>query len=174
MSFSRKNEFTVHIPREVFDKVQDDIVWPIVNAFPVKHLIKKIFDTIQAKDFDLEFDTFKEEYAPYADIHFMGSESGKKHLIRINTTRTRLDELPACIIHEILHSMFPQLHDDKYVLDLEFKVMRSITKKQVDKLLHIVFSKIKWHFSHFERRVESIGTIRKSKRNSPTKCSTRI
>lgn len=158
MSFSRKNEFRVTIPQEVYEKVQDDIVFPIVNAMPVKHLIKKIFDTVKAKDFELEFDTFREDQAPYADIHFMGSESGKKHLIRINTTRTRLDELPACIVHEILHSMFPQLHDDRYILDLEFKVMRVITKKQVNKLLQLVFSNIKWHFSHFERRVDSIGT----------------
>jgi len=66
--------------------------------------------------------------------------------------RIRLAELPGVLIHELLHSLFPQL-DEREILGLEFFFTKKAKKWQITKIVNLTAEYCKLDFKFYIKRV---------------------
>jgi len=81
----------------------------------------------------------------------LNDEDDKHDTISIDP-RVRVGELPGVLIHELFHSLFPQLIEPE-VLKLEFWFMKKTNSKQVSKLVSHAFKKCGLKFIKYTKRV---------------------
>jgi len=111
----------------------------IVPKYPLNHILKYI----QSGNVVFRFRNLRPnllgESIPLHD-HETKHEADIVNL----SVHIRVEELPAVIIHECLHLILPEPHAEQLVLQLERRILRTMTQKQINKLLHIVLAHSCW------------------------------
>jgi len=122
-----------------YNRFVDTIIWPVVKDISAKDLIKFIFKYLKET---------KPRIILTGRLHrkTMGVWEDYPDRIYINTKIIYLHELPSVIIHECLHGIFPQLESENKLHILEYKVMKIITLRQINKLYKEVFNG-RWKYS---------------------------
>lgn len=123
-------------------------LWNEVKKYSKKKLITQIFKYLAAKDFRFQIskiDCFGEVF----------SEHGEKDQIALSPTYAVFSDYPAILVHEVLHSIFPQL-EENLILELEFRVMRNLSLKEANKILKYFFQS-NWKFKGPINRKLDIG-----------------
>lgn len=137
-------------PENFYRRIEDNFVWQKIKNYSSKKILRLIFQFLKTGKYTFSLSgisdgafgaNFLEDHANcYPDE------------IVINSAKTHVDELPAVILHEILHSIFPQLREAN-ILKLEYRAMKTISEKQSIFLVKSFFADVQ-NFK-IKRRVES-------------------
>lgn len=136
-----------------------DVPYEIIKSFESRILITKI-----KKDFTI-LQLFNElikviKSKPIILIEKLGGICGtnweeegphREDIIKIDP-RLRLAELPGVLIHELFHTLFPQLHENE-VLSLEFMFVKKAKKWQINKIVNLSVQYCKLDFRFYIKRV---------------------
>lgn len=138
----------------------DSCIWPKIKKYTGKELLGFVFKymatvpKLKLKFYDLKRKGLLGLYynIPYDTINL--------------SSELRVNEVPAVFIHEVLHAIFPQIEEDKYIQNMEHKVCRYIIKSKTFlntfKIMSYVFTNTSW-------RKEACQMSKKSKKVSKKK-----
>jgi hypothetical protein len=126
-----------NIPSNLYYEIHDRLIYSYINKININKLIKYIFKAIKENKYKIEFRNTRDRLL---------GEYIEPNIIHISVNNLAIDQMVAVLIHEILHSIFPQIDSDKYIINLERKILKKITKKQINKLLHEVLNG-QWKYS---------------------------
>lgn len=119
--------------------VQDNLIGLKIAKMSSQSLIKDVLSYIKHSHCRFFFVNFKDtrqlgEYfnEPSDEIHI--------------ASRARVDCVVGIVVHECLHAIFPQINSEHRVLKLERRLLRAMTVKQADKILHEVFNG-RWRYT---------------------------
>lgn len=136
-----------------------DVPHTLIRSFESRILITKIKKEFTIKQlFDELIKVIKSK--PIVIVEKLGGPCGRnwgeegperKDIIRLDP-RLYLSELPGVLIHELFHSLFPQL-DEKEILTLEFLFMKKSRKWQITKIVNLTAEYCKLDFRFYKARV---------------------
>ena len=127
-------EFT--IPDVIYEAAESEAAWAEVQKYKTTKLLMYLKRWVKSTGWKIRI---KKCEPGVVGEHFVSEGE-----INIDVSVTWAD-LPAVVIHELLHGLFFQL-DEKKVLFLERKILKEAKEKDICKLIHTIFRYGNWKY----------------------------